>query len=213
MQLSAGEPYPEWMASREPHRVAPLDEREARAWHALIRAHNRVVRKLEAELEAECALTLPAYEVLAHLSEAPDERLRMSELAAHAVLTPSGLTRLVDKLVREGMVRRDKCDADARVVYAVLTPTGRERLESAYPTHLRGVREHLIDWLNPVQLDGLADALGGIADGGRSACTEAEVAEAEHLEAECAERLDAQSATTLEAEQAAAKAAATPARR
>jgi DNA-binding MarR family transcriptional regulator len=193
------------MADQEVTSVSPLDEREMAAWHALIRAHSRVVRKLEAELEAEQGLTLPAYEVLAHLSSAPDERLRMSELAAHAVLTPSGLTRLVDKLVREGLVERAKCNSDARVVYAVLTQLGRDRLVSAYPTHLRGVREHLIDWLSPAQQEGLADALGELANGCRAACTEAEVAEAEELEAQCAGHLDA--------ELAADAAAATPAGR
>jgi DNA-binding MarR family transcriptional regulator len=179
------------MAGRGGTRIAPLDEREMNAWHALIRAHNRVVRKLEAELETEHGLTLPSYEVLAHLSDAPDHRLRMSELAAHAVLTPSGLTRVVDKLAREGLVRRDKCEADARVVYAVLTPQGRRRLETAYPTHLRGVREHLIDWLSENQLEALADALGDLANNCKTACTEAEVAAAEQFEADCAEKLDA----------------------
>jgi DNA-binding MarR family transcriptional regulator len=153
--------------------IRPLDEREMSAWHALIRAHNRVVRKLEAELESEHGLSLPAYEVLAHLSEAPGEHLRMSELAQHAVLTPSGLTRLVDKLVREGLVRRDKCSADARVVYAVLTPQGRKRLEAAYPTHLRGVRQHLIDLLTPVQQEALSDALGELSGICRAALAEA----------------------------------------
>jgi DNA-binding MarR family transcriptional regulator len=133
------------------------------AWHALIRAHSRVVRRLEAELEAEHGLTLPAYEVLAHLSEAPDRRLRMSELAGHAVLTPSGLTRLVDKLAREGLVERQRCEADARVVYAVLTPDGMARLVAAYPTHVRGVRQHYLDWLTAAQQCALSDALGGLA--------------------------------------------------
>src|SRR3954451_20972768 len=96
------------------------------AWHAFIHAHTRVVRKLEAELEAEQGLTLPAYEVLAHLSEAPDGRLRMRDLASFAVLTPSGLTRLVDKLARDGLVERARCLSDARVVYAVVTADGRE---------------------------------------------------------------------------------------
>jgi DNA-binding MarR family transcriptional regulator len=141
----------------------PLDEREMAAWHALIRAHARVVRRLEAELEAEQGLSLPAYEVLAHLSEAPDRRLRMSQLAAFAVLTPSGLTRLVDKLVREGLVARERCATDARVVYAVLTADGLRRLKAAYPTHLRGVRAHLIDHLDHGQMVALADALGPIA--------------------------------------------------
>jgi len=141
----------------------PLDEAEMSAWHALIRAHSRVVRRLEAELEAEHGLTLPGYEVLAHLSQAPAQRLRMSDLARHAVLTPSGLTRLVDKLVREGWVERERCGADARVVYACLTPGGMAKLEAAYPTHLRGVREHFLDWLTPEQQAALADALGGLA--------------------------------------------------
>lgn len=145
------------------------------AWHALIRAHSRVVRRLESELDAEHGLSLPAYEVLAHLSDAPEDRLRMSDLAACAVLTPSGLTRLVDKLSREGLVRRERCAADARVVYAVLSPLGRERLVAAYPTHLRGVREHYIDRLSAAQLSAVGDALGGLVtacpgDGDGEAC-------------------------------------------
>ncbi|MDQ1706437.1 MAG: hypothetical protein QOF18_2803 [Frankiaceae bacterium] len=133
------------------------------AWHALIHAHARIIRQLEADLEAEHGLTLPAYEVLAHLSEAPGRRLRMSQLASFAVLTPSGLTRLVDKLVRDGLVERERCSGDARVVYAVVTPEGVRRLKAAYPTHLRGVRAHLVDRLDRRQLDAVADALGPLA--------------------------------------------------
>jgi DNA-binding MarR family transcriptional regulator len=143
--------------------VEPLDEREMSAWHALIHAHAKIVRQLEAELEAEQGLTLPAYEVLAHLSEAPERRLRMSDLASFAVLTPSGLTRLVDKLAREGLVERVRCSGDARVVYAVITNDGLRRLRSAYPTHLRGVRDHLVDRLEPKQLEAIAAALGPLA--------------------------------------------------
>jgi DNA-binding MarR family transcriptional regulator len=162
----------------------PLDEREMSAWHALIRSHNRVMRRLEGELEAEQGLSLPAYEVLAHLSEAPDRRLRMSELAVHAVLSPSGLTRLVDKLVRDGLLVRNRCDADARVVYAVLTPEGLQRLESAYPVHLRGVREHFLDHLSGQQCEAIADALGGLSGVGPADCAAA--AEVEDLTAaEC----------------------------
>lgn len=139
--------------------VTPLDPGEMAAWHAFIRSHARVVRLLEAELEAEQGLTLPAYEVLAHLSEAADRRLRMSDLAAMSVVTPSGLTRVVDRLVREGLVERQRCSADARVVYATITEAGVERIRSAYPTHLQGVRRHLIDRLSPEQLRAIRDAL------------------------------------------------------
>lgn len=148
-----------------PTKVMPLDAREMAAWHALIRAHARVVRCLEADLESEHGLSLPAYEVLAHLSEAPQRRLRMSDLAQFAVLTPSGLTRLVDKLARDGLVERTRCAGDARVVYAVLTPAGLRRLKDAYPTHLRGVRAHLVDRLTKRQLEALADALAPMIAG------------------------------------------------
>jgi len=149
----------------------PLNPREMSAFHAFIRAHSRVVRILEAELEAEQGLSLPAYEVLAHLSEAPERRRRMTELASFAVLTPSGLTRLVDKLVRDGLVERQRCGGDARVVYAALTDAGFARLTAAYPTHLRGVRTHLVDRLTSDQLEAVAEALGPLT----ADCTEAAV--------------------------------------
>jgi DNA-binding MarR family transcriptional regulator len=71
---------------------------------------------------------------------------------------------LIDKLVREGLVARERCAADARVVYAVLTPDGLRRLKAAYPTHLRGVREHLIDRLDTAQMEALAQALEVITE-------------------------------------------------
>jgi DNA-binding MarR family transcriptional regulator len=148
--------------------LASLSEQEMEAWHAFIRSHARLVRLLEAELEAEHGLTLSAYEVLAHLSEAPERRLRMSDLAALVVQTPSGLTRLVDKLGREGLVERVRCGSDARVVYATITAEGMRRLRKAYPTHLRGVRQHLLDRLAPHQLEVIAEALGPLTSNCRS---------------------------------------------
>jgi DNA-binding MarR family transcriptional regulator len=159
------------MAAPEDVQRQPLDDAEMAAWHAMIRAHSRVVRRLEAELDAEHGLSLPAYEVLA-------------DLAKHAILTPSGLTRLVDKLAREGLVERQRCGADARVVYAWLTPAGMTKLETAYPTHLRGVREHFLDWLSPDQQHALSNALADLSGAGpHSACTAAEVAEGEAVDA------------------------------
>src|SRR3954470_9413361 len=84
----------------------------------------------------------------------------MSDLAALVVLSPSGLTRLIDKLSAEGLVERARCGSDARAVYATLTDKGFERLQEAYPVHLRGVREHLIDHLSPAQMHAIAEALG-----------------------------------------------------
>ena len=144
--------------------VQPLDPQEMAAWHAMLRSHTAVVRKLEAELQAEHSLSLPAYEVLAHVSEAPERRLRMSDLTSCARLSPSGLTRLVDKLVRDGLVERVRCADDARVVYAALTDRGLARLETAYPTHLRGVRHHVVDRLERAELEVVARAMGRLVD-------------------------------------------------
>jgi DNA-binding MarR family transcriptional regulator len=142
----------------------PLNRREMAAWRAFLTAHTRVMRKLEAELLAEEGLTLAAYEVLAALSEMPDRRARMTELTTLAFLTPSGVTRLVDKLERDGFVRRERCTHDARVVYTVLTDEGFTRLEKAYPTHLRGVREHVVDRLGRDGLDTVTAALNQLAE-------------------------------------------------
>jgi DNA-binding MarR family transcriptional regulator len=135
------------------------------AWRAFVLANARIVKLLQGELESEQGLSLPAYEVLVRLSEACDGRLRMSDLAPFATLTPSGLTRLIDKLVADGLVERLRCETDARVVYAAITPAGLKRLRDAYPTHLRGVREHFVDRLTPAQLDALATALGPLITG------------------------------------------------
>ena len=142
----------------------PLDADEMAAWRAFVLANARIVKLLQAEMECE-GLTLPAYEALVRLSEAADGRLRMSDLAGFATLTPSGLTRLVDKLVADGLVERLRCDTDARVVYAAITPAGLQRLKQAYPTHLRGVREHFVDRLTPSQLSALHAALAPLVAG------------------------------------------------
>ncbi|MDX6211566.1 MAG: hypothetical protein QOF82_653 [Frankiales bacterium] len=140
------------------------------AWHSMLRAHASVVRRLEAELIAEHGLSLPAYEVLAHLSQRPDRSLRMTELSDAALLSPSGVTRLVDKLQRDGLVSRRRCAADARVIYCELTDVGMSRLVAAYPTHLRGVREHMVDKLDRDDLRGVADSMNKLADA--TACAE-----------------------------------------
>jgi DNA-binding MarR family transcriptional regulator len=177
--------------------TSPLTDAEMSTWHALIRAHSRVVRRLEAELESEHGLSLPAYEVLSHLSTAPGRRLRMTDLAKHAILTPSGLTRLVDKLTRDAMVERQRCGADARVVYAWLTPAGMAKLESAYPTHLRGVREHFLDWLSPAQQDSVSEALADLAGAKPDACTEAVAAAVGEAEAAGCDAAEAAAAADL----------------
>jgi DNA-binding MarR family transcriptional regulator len=120
---------------------------------------------LDAELQGAHGVSLAEYEVLVALSEAADRRLRMSDLATVLHLSPSGLTRRLDALARRGWVRRERCPSDRRGTFAVLTDDGYAQLVNAAPTHVRGVREHLIDRLSPRQLANLAGALGGIASG------------------------------------------------
>ena len=116
---------------------------ELTAWRTFLRAHATVVRRLEAELVTEHDLPLASYDVLVQLSEAPERRLRMTELADRVLLSRSGLTRLADRLERDGLLVRQACPSDARGTHAVLTDAGLERLRAAWPTHLRGVVEHV----------------------------------------------------------------------
>ncbi len=103
-----------------------------------------MTRKLEAELVADQDLSLSTYDVLVQLAEAPQQRLRMTELAERVVLSRSGLTRLVDRLEGEGYVARVACPDDARGLFCVLTPPGLKRLREASGVHLRGVADHVV---------------------------------------------------------------------
>lgn len=135
---------------------------QQRAWRLLLSAHACVTRELGAELAAETGLTLPAYEVLLYLSEAPEGKLRMHELASRVLLSRSGLTRLADRLEQDGLIARTGCLGDARGRFAALTRAGRDRLHGAYPVHLRGVHAHVVDRMDAQQLTALADALAAL---------------------------------------------------
>ncbi|HVF19090.1 MAG TPA: MarR family transcriptional regulator [Mycobacteriales bacterium] len=148
------------MAATVDRRPLRLSATEMAAWVGLLRAHSVVTRRLDRELEAECGLSLAQYDVLVQLERAPERRLRMTELAEQVVLSRSGLTRLVDRLVAMGLVERSYCPSDARGVYAGLTPDGRGRLAEAAVVHMRGVREHVTGKLAVAQQRALADATG-----------------------------------------------------
>lgn len=122
------------------------------AWRTFLRAHASVVRDLERELQSEQHLALTDYDVLVQLAAAGDRRLRMSELADALLLSRSGATRLIDRLVTDGLVERVTCESDRRGQWASLTDAGHQRLRRASPTHLRGVAEHFLDRLPPDDL-------------------------------------------------------------
>ncbi len=142
---------------------------EMRAWRAFLEAHAVVTRRLEAELAAQADLPLAHYDVLVQLACAPSGRLRMHELAERVLLSRSGVTRLVDRLEVEGLVRRATCTSDARGAFAALTDAGLARLRGATPVHLDGVRRHFADLLRPAELDQLATLSERLAAG----CTRA----------------------------------------
>lgn len=131
--------------------LSPHDPRLS-AWRAFLLAHARVMRALERELQDEQDLALTDYDVLVQLATAEDRRLRMSDLADRLLLSRSGATRLVDRLVANGLVERVTCESDRRGQWAMLTDDGVARLRDATPTHLRGVAEHFVDRLDPAQL-------------------------------------------------------------
>lgn len=135
------------------------DDPRLRAWVAFLQAHAALTRRLEAELRAERGLNLADYDALVQLAVADDRRLRMSELADRTVLSRSGVSRLVDRLVGDGLVVRRSCPTDARGAWAELTPAGLDRLRHAAPVHLRGVERHFLAPLTDDQREALADAL------------------------------------------------------
>lgn len=136
--------------------VKPLNTAELGAWRGLLRVHADLVRELDAELELEHGLPLSSYEVLLHLHDAPGRRLRMNELADSVLLTVSGITRVVDRLVRDGLVARERCETDRRGLNAVLTDAGVEAFLAARCTHLRGIRERFLSRLDRTEQERLS---------------------------------------------------------
>ena len=143
-------------ASKTQH-PAKLTAPELGAWRGFLRVHSALIKELDAELEARHGIPLSSYEVLIALADAPEQRLRMAELADQALLSRSGMTRLVDRLQKQGLLDRERCDCDARGAYAVLTEKGRRLLSEARPAHLQGVRERFLRQLDDGEMATLAD--------------------------------------------------------
>jgi DNA-binding MarR family transcriptional regulator len=137
-----------------------LSDRELAAWRGFLEVHSTVVAELDAELVRDHGLPLSSYEVLMYLGDAPDGKLRMGELADRLLLSRSGITRLVDRLVRQGLIERERCEDDGRGYYALLTPLGGETLAAARPAHLAGVHRRFLDRLSADEIDALGAIWG-----------------------------------------------------
>jgi DNA-binding MarR family transcriptional regulator len=136
-----------------------FDPVERRAWRAFLQTHARVARRLEADLIARNDLPLAEFDVLFQLASAERSRLRMNELADRVLLSRAGITRLVDRLVVDGLVGRVRCESDARGFYAVLTDEGTARLREAIPGHIESVRSYFLERFNRSELEELAGLL------------------------------------------------------
>ena len=129
-------------------RATLLSRDELGAWRGLLRVHAGMTKALDAELMREHRLPLSSYEVLLFLNDSDDGRMRMSELADSVLLSRSGLTRLVDRLERDGLLRRRQCEEDQRGWFAEITDDGRDLFARARKTHLDGVRERFLSHLS-----------------------------------------------------------------
>jgi DNA-binding MarR family transcriptional regulator len=153
--------YNGWMPARP-------DPAQLAAWRRLLEAHATITELLERELVAERGLPLSRYDVLLNLAEAPGGRLRMQELSASVLLSKSGLSRLVDRMVEAGLVRRERCEDDRRGWFAVLTDQGRSALRRAAPIHLRGIHDHFARHLDPEEVQVMTTALSRVVAAARA---------------------------------------------
>ena len=121
-------------------------------WRAFIEAHSSIMRNLEQAMEDEHGVALTWFDVLVHLEEAPDNRLRLGELAESVILTRSGITHLVDRMVEAGLIRREPCPGDRRGYFGVLTQEGKDTLERVGPSHSQKAREVFLRHVKPEEV-------------------------------------------------------------
>jgi DNA-binding MarR family transcriptional regulator len=148
-------PKPEPLRARDP-RLAP--------WRAFVRAQAQVSRRLDEDLRSEHGMSLQEYVALLFLAEAPDRRLRMGRLADSLSLSKSGATRLIDRLVDDGLVDRVTCSSDLRGAEAALTESGLNRLRTAAPTHLRGIADYFLSAIDGDDLETVERTMLSVAD-------------------------------------------------
>jgi DNA-binding MarR family transcriptional regulator len=142
-----------------------LDPQQQHAWRAYLVGTTLLMDRLDRDLRANHGLSLPEYEVLVRLSECEGSRLRMAVLADSLSHSRSRVTHTVSRLERAGLVERVTCTSDGRGVEAVLTRKGRSLLEQAAPTHVRGVRDHLVDLASPEDFEAVGRVFDAVSDG------------------------------------------------
>lgn len=134
-----------------------LDDSEMRAWMGYRRMFLLLNAQVNRDLARDSGLSEPDYDVLSNLAEAPDQRGRLSELAARMLWSQSRLSHHITRMEQRGLVTREECRTDARGSVVVLTKQGQRTLEKAAPHHVESVRKHIIDLLSPKQIEALGD--------------------------------------------------------
>jgi DNA-binding MarR family transcriptional regulator len=146
---------------------ARLEGAALEAWRSYLQSHASILRELDAQLIAEQGMTTRDYEVLLYLAQAPERKLPMSALAESTMLTRSGITRLVDGLVADGLIERVSCESDARVSYAKLTDVGYEKLREAGCTHIASIQRLFLEHFTSEETQLLASLLSRLPGASR----------------------------------------------
>ena len=158
-----------------------IDAEQLAAWRAFLRAHSTMLRRISRDLDEADLPPLAWYDVLAVLRDAPDQRLRQVEIAERVLLSNSGLSRLLDRIVARGLVERISCESDRRAFFVCLTDEGRDMLEKMWPVYARGVAEDFLPALgeNPCEIRQTLESIGRQCDAAREheASVEAEAGE------------------------------------
>jgi DNA-binding MarR family transcriptional regulator len=141
-----------------------LSPAEMRVWRDFLRAHDYLIRMLDADLRADQEMTISEFDVLIQLSMADGRRMRMRDLAHSTLFSPSGLTRLCERLERDGLVSREASADDLRGTDAVLTDRGRERVRRAMPVHARSIKKRFASRFSAAELDRFGVALAHICE-------------------------------------------------
>jgi DNA-binding MarR family transcriptional regulator len=144
------------------------DDPRFRAWRLMLEAHAATIELLSKELEAGCGMPIGWYDVLFQLHEADGGRLRMVDLARAVLLSKSGLTRLVDRMEREGLVSREVARDDRRSFEVSMTPEGEKRFRKAARVHLRGIDEHWLELLSDPDGRAIEKSLRAVRDAARA---------------------------------------------
>lgn len=145
-----------------------LTEQEDQIWRSFLEASARISAQLNQSLKQHAALSMDDYEVLVHLSEAAERRLRMSDLSRRLLHSQSRLTQRVDRLVKRGLVEREKCENDGRGTFAVLTEAGMQAIVAAAPQHVADVRELVIDQITADERAVIANVFERLAASSRT---------------------------------------------